>query len=254
MEKLKVQRSPILSLTILDGSSLLEDGAIDASCRVLVVARRAETNSTHPNVVSVPTQRLPTALYSAIVESADPTGDVAESSYFRGGMIENMEINGHHPVVYAVESLLARKLGLADHLECDHFRFRAALRTRIAVVALYDNLGPESVYEPVNMLNVVVEMQSQSSLLPLETSSYSMVAWTTVQAFLEGVETKDPTHINRKLDPLEFCVHGVCLQASQASLEHLLDRQPFPEHPAADSDPLMTAPRPLMPVENPPRD
>jgi len=242
VENRQAQRAPILSLTVLDASSL-DDRKVSMSSRVLVVARRAETNSTHPNVVSVPTQRLPSALYSAILDSADPLGGEAERSYFRGGVVENGKINGHHPVVFAVEALLARKLGLADDLEHDRCRFRAALRTEVGGVALYDNLGPQNVYEPVSMLNVVVEVQSQSSPLQLETSSYSMVAWTTVQAFLEGVERKDPAHISQKLDPLEFCVHGVCLQAAQASLEHLLDRQPFPELPV-DPDPLMTAPRP----------
>lgn len=247
MEK-QAQRAPILSLAVLDASSL-QAGVVRADSRVLIAARRPATNPTHPNVVSVPTQRIPPALYSAIVDSADPLGSSEERAYFQGGVVDNTSINGHHPVVFAVEALLARKLGLGDALEQGHCRFRAALRTRVGGAALYDNLGPADVYEPVSMLNVVVEMQGRGSLPPLETSSYSMVAWTTVNSFLEGVDRKDPGYINQQLDPLEFCVHGVCLQAAQASLENLLDREPFPETPTANLDPLVTAPNPLQPPQ-----
>lgn len=245
MERGDVQRSPILSLTVVDSRSLRR-GAIRPDSRVLVVARREETNPTHPNVVSVPTQRIPEDLYDAILHTVEDLGEGPSSgvSYFRGGAVDSVAINGHHPVIYAVEALLARKLGLADDLERNLCGFRAALRARVAGVALYDNVGTTDVYEPVSMLNVVVGLEDRGGGLPLATSSYSMIAWTSVESFLEGVSARDPALVSPRLDPVAFCVHGVCLQAAQASLEHMLGHPPFPDHdPSGHADSLYTAPR-----------
>lgn len=236
-------RSPILSLTVLDARSL-DGGVVSPDSRVLVAARSPETNPTHPNVISVPTQRIPQSLCDALIESATHRGEEPGRtvSHFGGGVVDNSAINGHHPLIFLVEALLARKIGLAADLEHDHCRFRAALRTRVSGVAVYENICDQNVYEPVDMLNVVIELEQQGEL-PMATSSYSLMAWVSVESFLEGVESRDPTRISPQLDAIEFCVHGVCLQAARASLESLLSRQPFSEHvPEQYSNTLFAAP------------
>jgi hypothetical protein len=64
-------RSPVLSLTVLDAATL-DDGVLLPDSSVLIVARRPGTNPTHPNVISVPTQRVPESLHRDIVATAMP--------------------------------------------------------------------------------------------------------------------------------------------------------------------------------------
>jgi hypothetical protein len=235
-------RSPVLSLTVLD-SKTLSEGIIRPDSRVLVVARSAEANRTHPHVVSVPTQRIPEAMSDAIVASAarvgtDPTSGV---TYFRDSQADNSIHNDHHPLVSAVESLMSRKLGFADALERGVVRFRATLRAQVDGAALYDNLSDSDVYERVSMLNAIVELDEEAAVLPLKSTSYSVMAWTSIESFLEGVDRGDPTVIGPEFDPLTFCVHGVCLQAAQASLAHLIGHPLF-DGDAPDLDPLYLIP------------
>lgn len=220
--------APVLSLTVIDGGSL-DHGVLSPNSRVLVAARSPRTNPTHPNVVSVPTQRLPRALHREIVASAVPDGQRSTSvtTYFSGPPVDSAVINGHNPTMYAVESLLARKLGLAERLEQQTVSFRAALRSEVRAAAGYDNLGPEMVYEDIEMLNVVVEMQGDHPLFPTETASYAPIAWSPVARFLQGVDVRDPQLVYEGFDAIDLCVHGVCLKAAQTTLEALLGRQLF---------------------------
>lgn len=202
------------------------EGVVAPSTRVLVVARRPRANPTHPNVVSVPTQRLPPQLYEAIVASAtvvgqDVTGHVA---YFRDDDVDSAAHNGHAAVLYATEALLARKLGLAEALESERLRYTAGLRARVDGAAVYDNLATADVYEPVAMLNVLVECSDAADAMPLCTDSYSLIAWTSVEQFIQGVRSRDAAALNPAFDPIELCVHGVCLQAAQATLSHVVGR------------------------------
>jgi hypothetical protein len=231
--------SPILSLTILDSASA-PDGVVARSSRVLVVVRDPRANATHPNVVSVPTQRIPPTLRDAILRSASPTGTARpRTEYFTGGRVDTTRDGGHDPTLYATEALLARKLGLAEALERGAVRVEAALRARVQGLAVYDNLGDSGLSEPVDMLNVVVLLSGDETELPLATSSYSLVAWTSVEGFVRGVDSRDPTSFGTRFDPVELCVHGVCLRAAQESLLQLLGKPVF--HDAAAVEPA--APR-----------
>lgn len=222
-----VARAPVLSLTVLDGSSL-PGGELRADSRVLVVVRDAVANLTHPNVVSVPTQRIPAQLYDAIVASARSVGKDRNVRFFDGGVISSKTDDGHNATVHATEALLARKLGLAEGLESGRVRFRAALRARVDGTAVYDNVGSDAIFEPISMLNVVVELACPQDELPLTTTSYSLLAWTSVARFLRGVDARDPHVVSPALDSIELCVHGVCLDAARASLTQLVGSVPFP--------------------------
>lgn len=226
-------RSPVLSLTVIDGSTL-HHGRLEADSQVLAVVRHEDTNPTHPNVVSVPTQRLPRSLYDDLLASAQVIGEDASvgAQFFEGGTVDNGTDNGHYPIIYALEALLARKLGLAEALERGDFGVRAALRARVDGVAVYETTGMEPTYEKVSMLNVVVEIGDGRAQLPIRTSSYSLMAWADVLQFIDGVRSRDPTTISPTLDSIDLCVHGVCLMAAEASLSNLLG------HPPLDGDAL----------------
>jgi hypothetical protein len=238
-------RSPVLALTILDGRSL-DGGVLRPDSKVLAVVRRPETNPTHPNVVSVPTERIPQLVYDEIVAGSTVLGrdPVRQAVYFRADVVDSLVHNKHHPVIYATKSLMSYKLGLTEGLVSGRVRVRATLCAKVDGVAVYDNVGPENVYEPVSMLNVVVAITHGQDELPMCTSSYSLAAWSSVTAFLEAVAKKDPGLIGDDFDPLEFCVHGVCMTSAAVALTRLMGHAPIAERSCRElEDPRYASPR-----------
>jgi hypothetical protein len=232
-------RSPVLSLTVLDAATL-DDGVLLPDSSVLIVARRPDANPTHPNVISVPTQRLPESLYHDIVATATPDERPSTEGVFlyRDGDVDSRVDNGHSPLIFAVESLLGRKLGLSEGLESGAVHFRAGLRSLVQGTAVYDNFGADDVYEPIDMLNLVVLLTAGRGTLPAVTRSYGPIGWTTVESFLDGVESRDPRRIEPTLDSIEFCVHGVCLSAARETLVSLLGKRPLTSREALTQAPL----------------
>jgi len=227
----------------------MRDDVLSSSTRVLVVARAAGANRTHPNVVSVPTQRIPPALLEEIVAADDAVGEDSfrKARFFRGVSVDSGDHNGHHPLLYATEALLARKLGLAESLEGERLQFRAGLSARVEGTAVYDNLASRDVYEAISMLNVVVVLTRGQDELPISTSSYSPIAWAAASRFIDAVDSKNPAVMAAGFDPVELCVHGVCLSAARASLTHLLGRRPFASRTdSKDSKQLYSLPPELL--------
>src|SRR5262249_11670546 len=95
---------PVLSVVLVDRRN---DGQ-----GVLVGIRNEAVNVNHPNVVSVPTMRLPVPLAASIVEQVEH--NELPSSLLRPGI-------AHDPLGYALWSLLAAKVGVAEAIEHDCF-------------------------------------------------------------------------------------------------------------------------------------
>jgi len=212
--------SPVLSLTVLDASTM-PGGRVCHESRMLVVVRRPECNPTHPNVVSVPTQRVPAALFGDLVAY----GAASPATGGDGGSDSNLH-SGHDSLIYATEALLARKLGIGDALERSELSFSAALTSRVPGHAVYDDGEAPGTSEPIDMLNVVVKIAPGDIELPAESASYSYILWATVQSFLDALEQRDPSTIDPRLDPLKLCLHGLCLSAAETSLKSLLRSDP----------------------------
>jgi hypothetical protein len=229
-------RSPVLALSVLDAATM-PGGLLGHGSQLLVVVRDRDANPTHPNVVSVPTQRLPASLYRDLIASASEAGDDPDRpvSYFEGGVVDSRVDSGHHPVIYAVESMLSRKLGLAEPLERGEVAFRAALRAVVTGVAFYDGDGEQQpTHESIDMLSVVVELLDGRRRLPIRTGSYSMMAWTEVDRFIAGVRSRDASTLSSAFDPIELCVHGVCLTAAEVTMARLVGLRPLDESPAGE--------------------
>lgn len=215
--------SPVLSLTILDRGTLI-GGGVAPDSRVLVVVRDPTTNLTHPSVVSVPTQRMPGVLFQAILETSGII-DVADSrKVLGGGEVSSMRQAGHEPLIYSVESLLARKLELSAPLETGALSFLAAPRGLLNGVVEYDNMSGSERKEQISMLNVAVYITAGAELMPKRTSSYSYVSWAPVQTFIDTVEQKSPSLLDPVLDPFEYCVHGLCVAGATEFLSRALLR------------------------------
>ena len=80
--------SPVLSLTVLDARTLPE-GILRPDSLLLVVVRRPDCNPTHPNVVSVPTQRLPRSLFCELLHGARELSGEMHSSRYAGNDVDS---------------------------------------------------------------------------------------------------------------------------------------------------------------------
>lgn len=198
----------VLTLTILDDETLT-GGKITKGSRVRYCVRDPKCNETHPNVVSVPTQRLPYSVAKEILSTAIKTGRQDKTILFEDRFISNSDHDGHDPIIYAVESLLCRKLGVEALLESEDLTFNASLSGLHQGTARY-SLGKT---EDLQMLNVRVHITKGGDRLPSTTTTYRVSDWTTVSGFKTAWETKDPTHVGVSFkDAITgVCVNGLCI-------------------------------------------
>ncbi|MGH8525573.1 MAG: hypothetical protein ACREXY_15630, partial [Gammaproteobacteria bacterium] len=161
-----------------------------------------------PDVVSVPTQRLTAALTEALL---------ATRSDVNAGLVwsSSTHSNGSDPVIYITESLLARKLGLADALERDQFQFDAALAVVSEGFAEYGLHDREHIWMP----NILVRLRDGSDCLPESTASYSALRWVASRELEDAVEAHDPLVVVPDGDPLDLCIHGLCVMTSVAVIK-----------------------------------
>ena len=209
--------SPVLSVSIfnqvISDSDLISDGA-----KIQVVVRDPQTNETHPNVISIPTQRIPSALFRAIQESAVWEKEIGSTAFYTAGEVDNSSESAHHPVIHAVETILSRKLGLARGLELGALRFRAALRAVTIGKSVYDDSELHKRTEHIAMANIRVIVTQGADLFPPKSSSYSSIVWVSVNSFLETVRQKNPLFLD--LDPFEYCIHGLCISTAYDTLAY----------------------------------
>ena len=119
------------------------------------------------------------------------------------------------PLIYAVDSLLTRKLGLADALEQRILRYQAHVAVLMRGISdVSDQAENVIVTRPVNMINVAVQIEYGSNLIPRESTSYSRIRWVDVATFLDVALTRDVTMLAEDLNVFEFCVRGLCVQTT----------------------------------------
>jgi hypothetical protein len=183
--------APVLALTIVD----CQDGSASHG-KVLVAVRDAATNVTHPNVVSVPTQRMPELL----ARSLAPSDDWCDSD----------RQSGHCPLVFAAEALLARKLALGDALESGQVGFEVRVGTTLTGSAEYGR----GITEPIEMTNLVLRVVRGVECFPRRTSSYSDVQWSDPGTLVAAFRSKNALLAVPAGDPLELCIHGLCVSST----------------------------------------
>ncbi len=237
--------APVIALTILDATTLGPDGSIRDDSRLLLGVRDPRTHATHPDVVSVPTQRIPPEVLAAIQARSQATLHPAldlpfperlqEALILEAEGIDSRTTRGHDPFVYAVESLLSRKLGLAEALEQGAVSFTAFPGALLDGSVLYKDRGPEfeipgekvtlegQVYfrERNAMVNVVVKLAGASAV-PEKTSSYRALRWIGVADFLRLAATRDHKILFSLFgtDAFGLCIHGLCILSAYSFLKH----------------------------------
>ena len=133
--------------------------------------------------------------------------------------------DGHSPVIFAVEGILSRKLGVADSLENGELSFSATLAAEAVGTSVYDK--PTRRSEQIRMAGISVTVARGAAVFPASTPSYSHVLWVPVNRFLEAVQVKNPAMLG--LDPFKFCIHGLCIATTYDVLAHRLGLGPFCE-------------------------
>jgi hypothetical protein len=219
--------SPVIALTIVAGRSMAR-GLIGPDTQILVVVRRPDTNSTHPNVISVPTQRVPEDWFASV---SDPVAALPEYEFAADEEATNLELttrhsagdglpSGHDPVVYSVEALLARKLGLADALEDDSFQFCAVPRVIVEGRVHYDSPNLYGAEEGIRMTGVLVVVHAGADRVPPNTRSYSRIEWVEARALIQSIASRDPSSLEAGFDAFQHCIHGLCISACAEIITH----------------------------------
>ena len=211
--------APVVALTIVD-SATLENNHITEDSLVLVVVRDPDTNATHPNVVSTPTQRIPINLFSelnTIYRSNDKNQQKLISSD------QESQNFTHNPIVYAVDALMSKKLGASELLESESMLYNAEIKL-IKDGISYHKVENQIDLVPhyISMVNILVQIQEGASGIPSRTASYRYLIWTRVEDFLRSFKEKDPILISKELDPFKYCLHGMCISTSTNVLINLL--------------------------------
>jgi len=184
---------------------------------LLGVRRPSPLAGRHPGVLSTPTLRLPDDLFSQLVAADSDLGPnpgihpVSGTDLLvgRGGHVAT--IDG-----FALESLFARKLGLAGPLARGDFS-AVARRRFLSFDDVSDPLGTGQ-NEWTAMLTYEIRVSIGVDTIPAETASYSRLVWVDAAKLPEAVAHRDALLLDETLDAAEVCVHGLCVRVASALL------------------------------------
>lgn len=175
---------------------------------ILVGVRDPRTNSTHQNVTSVPTRRVPRLL------AARWRGMLRSGSRETGESYEGLRDQVH--------SIFSCKLGLADPLERGELDVRlGAVGACQGISVIGEQADGSPITEELTMFNAEVVLASGSNLVPATTASYSTLVWVDVRAFAEMVRSRDAGRLAVGLENAFVCAYGLCLQTSLSMIERV---------------------------------
>ena len=181
--------------------------------RVLLGVRRPSAiNERFPGVLSTPTFRLPDDVF-ALLTAGLPEIREPGSVPLDGTMFE-IGYGGHCATAegFVLETLMMRKLGLADALidGTVHGTARARYLSRDEVA---DPLGTGR-SEWTAMLTYDLQIDRGGAALPPETAAYSRFLWAETAKLPQAVANRDVLYLDPTLDPVEVCAHGLCLRVA----------------------------------------
>jgi hypothetical protein len=198
--------------------SALVRNAADPNDVLLGVRRPTSTSARHPGVLSTLTMRVSEAMFAAAVNEAfgapTPYPAVGEVVCAQGAGVDPLgEPNGFERTsTFLAESLLARKVGLADAL------VSGALHGSVRPLGLASDVveDPKGGYdaELTTMLTYLVEFDRASVSIPERTSSYDPIAWVNAADLARAVATHDALVLLPEANPWEVCLHGLCMHSA----------------------------------------
>ena len=208
------ESSPVLALTIVDGETL-DSGNLKLDSRMMVAVRDPKTNLSHPDVISVPTQRVPPTFLGEVLAGAELVKEDGPCRHLRSREADSTLDNGETPLIFAVESLMSKKLGVGDALERKEVTFHASLRLFLdGVVENPETAEGVPRRERLAMANILVAIDRGAALFPARTASYSRLLWTSIETFLSSARTKSTLALDPGLDPIRYCIYGLCIAST----------------------------------------
>jgi hypothetical protein len=194
--------APVLAVTLLTPGDPMR-------AEIFVGVRTAAANKTHPDVASVPTRRVPRLLARSWLEQ------------LRLGQHE--EAGRRDDLRAEVANIFSRKLGLADALELETFRFRVERLDAVqghSVIGELDDGSP--VAEQLTMFNAHVVVEEGRAGMAKATASYDPLLWGDVPGFLEMTRHADAGRFAPELADTFVCAYGLCLRTSVRMIESLV--------------------------------
>lgn len=210
--------SPVVSFTLIDCTDKVEEVTLSLDSHIQVVVRRPSTNKTHPNVISVPTHRIPVSLLGEILSTGSLVSSHGRTAMYQSNLFSNLKDRGHNPIIYTVENILAKKLEVGALILSGKLVFSAYLQSASIGKAYYANLPPGEQEEYIHMVNIRVNIFSGVSMFPANTASYSYVLWPKVSEFIRLVDSNNPLTIGEFLNPIDYCIHGLCVSTTYDSI------------------------------------
>lgn len=194
--------APVLALTLLRSTPAGDE---------VLVGVRTKHNSTHAEVMSVPTQRVSRRVAGMW------------TPHLTTGVLSGRDIRRLPEVAedvrLAVEALMARKLGKADALERHEVEFGVEAMLAVQGESLIGSFEGRDVVERLTMFNVQVRWQAGHHLDERRTASYDPLLWISEGKFGEMVRTRDVGVLDAGLDAIDVCVRGLCVESAVRSLE-----------------------------------
>jgi hypothetical protein len=195
---------PVLSLTIIH--------EVDGCEKILVAIRDPATNRYHPDVVSVPTQRISREMAELLYAPLRP--DAADERVKDGAFASET-------LDRFVLSIFTNKLGMEDGI-FGLGDFDAKLRRVDFGESLIGAVHGEPVTEKLGMLGVeVLVNESFAERIgdvfdePMAaTSSYSHLMWLPLDQFQILAVSRDAAALPIGLKAAEVCVHGLCMHSA----------------------------------------
>lgn len=186
---------------------------------LLAVRRPTQLVRRHPGVLSTVTYGVPGEVFNILHKAtAKPLrlGDIVRIDHYHEIEVGNgAYLNDTHSFV--LEHLLARKVGLAKPLVNDDF-YATAEPILSSFENVDDPLGTGQC-ELTRMLTYAVVIERGADLIPESTDSYSRFVWVAANDVGRAVAQRDPLILNDTLNPIEVCIHGLCVRSIAVSLE-----------------------------------
>lgn len=129
--------------------------------------------------------------------------------------------NGHHPVMFIAEALLAGKLGMAEPREQGRLVFASSLFSVTVGTAHYTTENPYGSSEPIAMGNLLVSVLEGFDLFPRVNASYSAIFPASLAALERAKATGDLSGLPVRLVPAVHRIGGLCIESTVNVIRHL---------------------------------
>jgi hypothetical protein len=186
---------------------------------LLGVRRPTPVSLRHPGVLSTPTMRIPACLFDTLLDAGGIAELHAGVVLIPGGRQADIGVAGSlgSPEAFVLESLLARKLGLARALTLGYFQAGAVLAAA-ALDLVEDPQGGDEA-EWTAMLTYEVNVLTGADLIDAKTDAYSRLIWAPADRITDAFRRHDALLVDESLNPFEVCIGGLCIKSAVRLLQ-----------------------------------